>query len=96
LVIVHERDVAQRFEQLLSAIVDTMRASQKRNHQVAIRRLVEQHLRVAGADNLAVGLFGKIGEQVVNLALAQDLKVRIWLINQEDRARVGFHIRQQE
>ncbi len=89
-------DLLERLCNLAAPVVDAMGLADKSDHYVAPGRFVQDHLRMASGDDLALRLLCGLGEHVVDLSLAQDLQVRIRLIEQQHRARVGRHVCEQE
>jgi hypothetical protein len=59
-----------RFEYLATPVVYAMGITYKRDDYIAVCRFIEEHLGVAGCDNLAIGFGCGLCEDLVNLALA--------------------------
>lgn len=51
---------------------------------------------MAGGDDLGMLARREIGQEIVDVALPQDLKVGIRLVEQEDRAGIGEQVAEQE
>ena len=96
LIVLVERDVPQRLQHLTAAIVDAVRLADKGHDHVAARGLVEQHLGVTGGDDLTAAFARHFSEQTVDLALAENLQVRVRLVQQQNGARIRVHVRQQQ
>ena len=96
LIVLVERDVPERLQHLTAAVVDAVRMADKGHDHVAARGLVEQHLGVTGGDDLTAALARHFGEQTVDLALAENLQVRVRLVQQQNGARIRVHVRQQQ
>ena len=96
LIVLIERDVPERLQNLAPAVVDAVRHADEGHHHVAAGGLVEQHLGVAGGDDLTAAFARHLGEQAVDLALAENLQVRVRLVQQQHRARIRVHVRQQQ
>ena len=94
--IVLESDLLERFKHMASSVVNAVRGADESYHSVPTHRFVEDHLRVTGRDDLAAGFSCCFAEHLVNLALAQDLKMRVWLVEQQHGTGVCRHVRKQE
>ncbi len=73
-----------------------MRLSHERDHDVSVGGFVQQDLGVAGHQDLAPFLRRGVGEDLVGLALAQNLEVGIGLIEKHRGARVETQKGQQQ
>ena len=73
-----------------------MRPADEGHDHVLTRRLVQQHLGVTGSDDLTAGLARDIGEQAVYLTLAENLEMRVGLVEEQNGSRIRVHVREQE
>ena len=98
LVVLLESDLAECLRYLAPPVLvgKAVGPADERDHQVPVRRLVEEHLGVAGRDDLSTALARRVRDQAVDLTLAEDLQVRVGLVQQEDRAGVRIEIGQEE
>ena len=80
LVVLFEPDFPERLLHLAAAVVDAMRLADEGHHQIPARGLVEQHLGVAGSDDLTPAFASHLGKQAVDLALAEYLQLRVRLV----------------
>ena len=90
LYVVFEADRLERLEHLMAAaVVDAVGRAHEGDYHIGAGRLVEQHLRVAGRDHLAPAGLGRFLYMTVDLALSQNLQVRVGLVEQQHGAGVG-------
>ena len=73
-----------------------MRRADESDDEIPFGRFVQEHLGVTRRDDLASLFRGYLRQQSVSLALAQDLKMRIRLVEEHDRAAIGVHVRQKQ
>jgi len=81
---------------LTATIVDPVRLSHERDHDVTVGGFVQQDLGVAGHQYLAPFLRRGVGEDLVGLALAQNLEVGVGLVEKHGGARVQAQKGQQQ
>ena len=86
LIILIEADLFQRLQHLAAAIVDAMRLSNKCDDHVAVRGFVEQHLGMAGGDHLRTCAARGLGDQRIDLALAENFEMGVGFVEQQCRA----------
>ena len=96
LVIMVESNFLERFQELTAARVNPMWLAHECHDHVAIGRLVENHLGMTGRNNLAALFACGIGEDLVDLALAQNLQVRVRFVEKNDRAWVHGKVGEQQ
>ena len=65
---------------MASAVINAMRLAEEGDHDIACGGLIQNDLRMAGGDNLAVLLGGKLGEKLVNLSLPENFEMGIGFI----------------
>ena len=92
LVVLVESDLRERLAQLAPPVDDPVRFADEGDDQVPVGGFVQEHLRVAGRDDLGAAVRGDLGYQAVCLALAEDFEMRVGFVQQDDRAGVGVHV----
>ena len=85
LVILVKADVRECFEDLLAAVVNAMGRADESNDDIAVCGFVEDDFGMAGGDDLRALAGGHVGQQLINLALAEDFKMCIGFVEQENR-----------
>ena len=68
------------FDNLSTAVIDAVRRSYEGYDDVAVCRLIKDNLGVTGCNDLAASFPCGIRENLVNLPLTEDLKVRVRFI----------------
>ena len=96
LVILIEPDIAERLSDLASATCDPVWLPNERDNQIPTGGFIEKHLRMTRRDDLVAAFQGHLGDQLIGLALAKDLQMCVGFVQQNDRAGIGVHIRQDE
>jgi len=96
LVVVLEADLPEGLQDLAAAVVQPVRPAHERDDDVAAGSFVEQHFGMTGGDDLAAGLLGRLGQQLVYLALPQDLEVCIRFVQQQHGTRIPVHVCQKK
>lgn len=78
-----EADLPERFNYLAAAIIDTVRFADEGNQGITIRGFVENHLRMAGRDNLAARVFRGFTQELIDPALTQNLQMGIRFVKEQ-------------
>lgn len=65
-----------------------MGAPNESNDHISIRRLIQNDLGMTCRNHLTTHLLGGFGNEIVNLALAQDFQMRIGFIYEQNRLRM--------
>ena len=89
LVVVVKANIRKCLNDLLPAVIHAVGLSDKGNDHVAVGSFIEDDFRMAGRDHLGALLRSYVREELVNLALAQNLEVGVGLVQQEDRFGIG-------
>jgi len=89
-------DLFQRFQYLRAAVVDSMGHPYEGDDDIPICCFIEDYLRMARGDELRALLIRGLGQELVDLALAQNLEMRIRLIEEQDGVRIGVEVRQEQ
>jgi hypothetical protein len=91
-----ESNVRQRLDNLLAAIVNSMRLANERDNHVPIGGFVKDDFRMAGGNDLGALLRSNLGQELINLPLAQHLEVGVRLVQEQDGLGVRMEMGQQK
>ena len=63
---------------------------------IGVKGFIQHHFRVSGQNNLGFGLIRYLGQQGIDLLLAQDFQVGVRFVDQQDTAPMGKQVGQDQ
>jgi hypothetical protein len=80
----------------LASVVDAVRRADEGDDYIAIGGFIQDDFGMAGGNDLRSMARGYIGQQLINLALAKNLKMCVRFVQEKHRLRVGVEVSQQQ